>query len=91
MELEYMLQVEFCNGVLIRDWNQNYYTKKNIAKFEEMANSLPESPPSIKQLKDRYLNEDLPKIKAALERFNNPNENYLQAMRNLDFGASTNF
>lgn len=84
MELEYMLQVEFCNGAVIRDRNQNYYSEKNIAKFEELAASLPESPPSIKQLKDRYLNKELPGIKAARERFNNPGENFLRAMENLN-------
>ncbi|GHV30590.1 hypothetical protein AGMMS4952_17820 [Spirochaetia bacterium] len=89
MELEYMLQVEFCNGAVIRDWNQNYYTEKNITKFEELAKSLPESPPSIKQLKDRYLDKDLPGIKAALEHFNNPGENFLRAMEN--FSISPHF
>ncbi|MDR2485039.1 MAG: hypothetical protein LBD55_06560 [Treponema sp.] len=83
MELEYKLQVEFCNGVLIRNWNEGYYTGKNIAGFEELAWSLPDSPPSIRDLKNRYLNEELPKIKAAWERRKNPSEQVLRAGENL--------
>jgi hypothetical protein len=48
-----------------------------------LALSLPDSPPGIKQAKDRYLNVELPKIKAALERFKNPSENALRARENL--------
>lgn len=84
MELEYMLQVEFVNGALVRGWNEKYYSPRNIAKFEELAASLPASPPSVEKLKNRYLNEELPRIKAALERFENPGEDYLQARRNFD-------
>jgi hypothetical protein len=84
LELEYMLQVQFGNGIVSRNWNLNYYTEENIAKFEKLAMSLPESPPSIYQLKDRYLNEDLPRIKAAWERYKNPSENNLRALQNLD-------
>jgi hypothetical protein len=83
MELEYMLQVEFGNGIVSRNWNLNYYTEENFAKFEKLAMSLPESPPSIYQLKDRYLNKDLPRIKAAWERYKNPSEDNLRALGNL--------
>jgi hypothetical protein len=84
IELEYMLQVEFSNGVLIRQYNVDNYTKENIAKFEELAMSLPDDvSPEIKQLKDRYLNEDLPRIKGALERYKNPTELDLIARQNL--------
>jgi hypothetical protein len=84
VELEYMLQVEFCNGVLIRNYNTDYYTEENIAKFEELAMSLADdTSPEIKRLKDRYLNEDLPRIKAALDRYKNPSELDLIARQNL--------
>jgi hypothetical protein len=83
IELEYMLQAEFCGGILIRRYNADYYTEENIAKFEKLAASLPDSPPAIKQIKDRCLNTDLPRIKAALERFENPSEAYMIARENL--------
>jgi hypothetical protein len=83
MELEYMLQVEFCDGVLIRDWNVNYYTEENIDYFEELARSLPDTSPAIQQLKDRYLNDALPRIRGALERYRNPSESALRARQNL--------
>ncbi|MDR0449912.1 MAG: hypothetical protein LBH26_01445 [Treponema sp.] len=88
LELEYMLQVEFCGGVLIRDWNLNYYTEENIAKFERLALSLPDSdsPAGIRRLKDRYLNEELPRIRAALDRYEYPSESALWARQNI--GAS---
>jgi hypothetical protein len=81
IELEYMLQIEFCNGTLIRD-SLKYYTEANINKFEELILKLPDYPESINRAKKRYLNE-LKKIKAALERFNNPSEDYLRAVQNL--------
>jgi hypothetical protein len=81
MELEYMLQIEFSNGILIRD-NINHYTDENINKFEGLILRLPDSPEDIYQTKNRYLNE-LKKIKAALERYRNPSENYLRALENL--------
>jgi hypothetical protein len=83
IELEYMLQTGFCGGILIRHYNADYYTEENIAKFETLAASLPDSPPSIKQIKDRCLNTDLPRIKAALERYENPSEIYMTARDNL--------
>lgn len=84
VELEYMLQAEFSNGILIRHYNTGNYTEENIAKFEELAMSLPDdASPEINQLKDRYLNEDLPRIKGALERYKNPSELDLIAKRNL--------
>jgi hypothetical protein len=84
IELEYMLQAEFSNGVLIRHYNVSNYTEENIAKFEELAMSLPDDiSPELKQIKDRYLNEDLPRIRAALERYKNPSELALIARENL--------
>lgn len=81
IELEYKLQVEFCNGILMQS-NKNYYTDENIEKFEELIFSLPDFPDSILKSKIRF-REELPKIKAALERNRNPSDNYLQAMQNL--------
>lgn len=86
MELEYMLQVEFSDGILIRDWNVNYYTEENIGRFEELARSLPDTSPALQQLKDRYLNDALPRIRAALERYRNPSESALRARLNLSDG-----
>jgi hypothetical protein len=83
MELEYMLQVGFSDGVLIRGWNVNYYTEENIARFEELARSLPDTSPAIQQLKIRYLNDALPRIRGALERYRNPSESALRARQNL--------
>jgi len=83
MEIEYMLQIQFTNGTLISNWNANYYTKENINKFERLILGLPEFPQNIKTLRDRYLNIELPKIKQALERHNNPSENYLRALENF--------
>jgi len=85
MELEYMLQIEFRNGIIIRNSNYtniNYYTDENINKFERLILGLPDFPGSIYQAKIRYLNE-LQKIKAALERYKNPSENYLRAVENI--------
>jgi hypothetical protein len=87
MELEYMLQIEFRNGIIIHDninnySNVNYYTDENINKFEKLILELPNAPESIYQAKNRYLNE-LPRIKAAFERYKNPSENYLRAVQNL--------
>jgi len=82
LELEYMLQIEFCYGILIEN-NKRYYTKENMEKFEILILKLSDYPESIKQLKERYLDIELPKIKNALERYNNPSENYLQALENL--------
>jgi hypothetical protein len=83
MELEYMLQIEFCNGTIIQD-TLKHYTEANINKFEELIFKLPDYPESIDRAKKRYLNE-LKKIKAALERFNNPSEDYQRAVQNLKF------
>jgi len=81
IELEYMLQMEFCYGIVIQD-TVKYYTDENIKKFENLIYKLPDHPESIKKAKARYLNE-LKSIKAALERYNNPSENYLRALQNL--------
>jgi hypothetical protein len=83
LEIEYKLQIEFCNGILIENNNLNYYTEKNIQYFEELIMELPELPESIKKLKERYLNIELPKIKSALERYKSPTEDYLRARENL--------
>jgi hypothetical protein len=88
MELEYMLQIEFCNGIVIRD-SMNYYTDENINKFEKLVLRLPDFPENICQAKNRYLNE-LQKIKAAFERYRNPSENYLRAVENLGGGFKIN-
>jgi hypothetical protein len=87
VEIEYMLQIEFCNGILIKN-NINYYSEKNINKFEKLILNLPEYPESIRQLKERYLNIELPKIRRSLYRYNNPSEDYLRALENL--GGSFN-
>ena len=81
VELEYMLQVEFCYGIALQD-NVKYYTDENIKKFEKLISKLPDYPESVKKAKTRYSNE-LKSIKAALERYNNPSENYLRALQNL--------
>ena len=81
IELEYMLQIEFFNGIIIQD-TINYYTDENITKFEKLILGLPDFPESIYQAKNRYLNE-LQKIKTAFERYKNPSENYLRAIENL--------
>ncbi|MDR2029033.1 MAG: hypothetical protein LBP93_05785 [Treponema sp.] len=83
MELEYMLQIEFCGGTLSPNHNINYYTEENINKFEKLALDLPEYPESIKRLKERYLHVELERIKSALERYKNPSENYVRALENL--------
>ena len=81
IELEYMLQVEFFHGIVMQD-NVKYYTEQNIDKFEKLISKLPDYPESVKKAKTRYTNE-LKSIKAALDRYNNPSENYLRAMQNL--------
>jgi len=82
LKLEYMLQIEFVNGLAIND-ALNYYTEENIQIFENLILSLPDSPESIRQLKERYLNIELPKVKRAFDLKNNPSEDYLRAMENL--------
>ena len=82
LKLEYMLQIEFANGFVITD-TLNYYTEENIERFEYLILSLPDSPDSIRQFKERYLNIELPKIRRAIYQYNNPSENYLRAMENL--------
>jgi hypothetical protein len=81
IELEYMLQIEFCNGIIIQD-NIDYYTDENINKFERLILGLPNFPENIQKAKARYLN-DLRRIKTALERRRNPSENNLRALQNL--------
>jgi predicted DNA-binding protein len=82
LELEYKLQIEFCNGTLIEN-NKKYYTEESIRYFEELIKKLPEIPESINKLKERYVKTELPKIKSALERYNNPTEDYIRARENL--------
>jgi hypothetical protein len=81
LELEYKLQIEFCNGIVIQD-NLSYYTDENIRKFESLILRLPDYPESVYQAKNRYMNE-LEKIKTAYNRHKNPSENNLKAMQNL--------
>jgi hypothetical protein len=83
MELEYKLQIEFCNGVVLKDWNLKYYTEENIQYFEGLILSLPETRENIKTIKKRFRNIELPRIKSALEKYENPGELYLQARKNL--------
>ena len=83
MELEYKLQIEFSNGILIENWNLKYYTEENIEKFERLIVSLSESREDITSIKERFLNTELPKVKAALYRYLNPGESYIQARKNL--------
>jgi hypothetical protein len=82
LKLEYMLQIEFANGIIISD-TVNYYTDENIERFENLILSLPDSPESIRLVKERYLNIELPKVKRAFYRYNNPSENNIRAMENL--------
>jgi hypothetical protein len=84
-KLEYMLQIEFANGLVISD-TVNYYTEENIKKFENLILRLPDFPESIAQIKERYLKIELPKIKRAYDRYTNPGEDYLRAMENLRNG-----
>lgn len=81
IELEYMLQVEFFNGIIIHD-NINYYTDEYIDNFENLILRLPDYPENINQIKNRYLRE-LQKIRSALERHRNPSENWSRALQNM--------
>jgi hypothetical protein len=81
MELEYMLQIEFRNGILLQDYIK-YYSDENINKFERLIHGLPDLPESFYQTKNRYFSE-LKKLRAALERYRNPDENYFRALQNL--------
>lgn len=83
MELEYKLQIEFSNGVLIENWNLKYYTEENIEIFERLILSLPDEMDDIRSIKERFFNIELPKIKSALYRYLNPSESYIQARENL--------
>jgi hypothetical protein len=85
LKLEYMLQIEFANGIVIED-TLNYYTEENIKKIENLVERLPDFPESIAQIKERYLNIELPKIKRAINQYNNPSENYLRALENFKRG-----
>jgi len=84
MKLEYMLQIEFNNGIIIQD-SMEYYTNENIKLFETLIHKLPDFPDSIRQSKNRYT-EELTRIKATFERYNNPSEDQLRAMENLKDG-----
>ena len=81
IQLEYMLQVEFCNGVVMQD-NIDYYSDENINKFERLILGLPNFPENIQKAKNRYLNE-LRRIRAAIQRRRNPSENNIRALQNL--------
>jgi len=81
MELEYMLQIEFLNGIIIQD-NMKYYSDENIKKFERLILGLPDFPENVLKAKNRYLNE-LRRIKNALERRKNLSENNIRALQNL--------
>jgi len=81
IELEYMLQIEFFNGIIIQD-NINYYTDENINKFERLILGLPDFPENVYKAKYRYLNE-LKRIRAVFERHRNPSEDNLRALQNL--------
>jgi hypothetical protein len=81
IELEYMLQIEFCNGIIIQD-NIHYYTDENINKFERLILGLPDFPENVYKAKNRYLNE-LKRIRAKLARRGNPGEDNLRALQNL--------
>jgi hypothetical protein len=83
IELEYMLQIEFFNGIVMQD-TIKYYTNENFNKFEKLILRLPDHPESIKLAKNRYVNE-LQKIKTAFEPYNNPGEHYQRALENLKF------
>jgi hypothetical protein len=83
MELEYKLQVEFSDGALIENWNAKYYTEENIEKFEQLILSLPDLPDEIRNIKERFLSIELPKVKSALYRHLHPSELYIQARKNL--------
>ena len=82
MEIEYMLQMKFTNGVLFSG-NVHHYTDENINKFETLILELPEFPESIQQLRKRYLNIELPRIRQVLERHRNPSEDHIRALENL--------
>jgi hypothetical protein len=82
LKLEYMLQIEFADGTVIEE-TLNYYTEENIKNFENLILNLPDFPESIRQIKERYLNIELPKIKRAISQHDNPSENYLRALENL--------
>ncbi|MDR1858767.1 MAG: hypothetical protein LBQ69_04785 [Treponema sp.] len=83
LKLEYMLHIGFSDGLVYQDSIQ-YYTDSNINQFGELIASLPDYPESIRSAKTRYANELL-RIKAALERYRNPSENYTRARHNLRF------
>ena len=85
LKLEYMLQIEFANGIVIED-TLNYYTEENIKIFENLILKLPDFPESIGQIKERYLNIELPRIRRAFNRYNKPSENYLRAVENFKRG-----
>ncbi|MCL2800475.1 MAG: hypothetical protein FWD28_01775 [Treponema sp.] len=82
LEIEYKLQIEFANGLLLAN-NRNYLTEENISIFEKLIFELPEYPESIQRLRERYLNIELPRIRNSLERHLNPSENHLRALENL--------
>jgi len=82
MEIEYMLQIEFNNGILYSG-NVNSFTEENVNNFERLVLKLPDFPEEINQLRTRYLNIALPRIRRSLEQRNNPSEYFLRAMENL--------
>ena len=83
IKLEYMLQIHFCNGIVYSN-NANYYTEENINRFETLILELPEYSEYLWQIKERFLNIELPKIKKAYERHTNPSEDNTRALENLN-------
>ena len=88
IELEYMLQIEFINGIVIKE-NLKYYSDENISKFESLILKLPDHPESILQAKNRYKNE-LGKIQSAIYRYRNPSENAMRAIQNFNESFNRN-
>ncbi|MDR2897364.1 MAG: hypothetical protein LBU99_01020 [Spirochaetaceae bacterium] len=81
LKLEYMLQIEFCHGIVMQD-NVSYYTDKNIEKFETLVLKLPDYPESVLEAKTRFLNE-LVRIKRSFERRRNPSESQKAMQENF--------
>jgi hypothetical protein len=77
-----MLHIEFCDGIAAQG-NIAYYTVENVEKFKALAQSLPDSPDVVLQLKNRYLNTELPKIQSSFDRHKNPGEDNARALHNL--------
>ena len=85
MKLEYMLHIEFGNGIVMSP-TINYYTEEKISYFEYLINSLPDYPENIARIKERFLNTELPRIRRAFERHSNLSDDNLRAIENLGNG-----